>query len=403
MEIKTKIAINYKILLIALLIRLLLIPFFYHPDIKSQNFHFQFLSLGHFNIYQHISDNKLSLPYRDTFNYLPLTYFTFGTIQAVLKPIMPPDFTLWINDWGIGQNNYPNLPYILLILKIPYLILDVFLALILLKISGSKLLFYFWLFNPISFYFIYILQNFDIVPVFLTVLSFYFLKSKPRLSFCVFGIAIALKLYPILFLPFFLLSQNRNIKNIIKYAFITFIPVIVSILPFMFSTAFWQSFLGSGLTQKILELKLLNISVFPIIYIIILLLAFFSKKFLLTRYIFFLFLLFISTVNFHPQWLLWFYPFILLSKNIFKPSLLIFIICIFCLAFFYIFLFNDNYLFFGHFIVIDPEFLYLRSPHELIRYRFLQDPQIIQKYLKSFISIFSLFTIYIYEKSSVNS
>ena len=48
-----------KILFIfAIIIRLILTPLFYHPDIKSQNFHFQFLSQGKINVYQFIDENK---------------------------------------------------------------------------------------------------------------------------------------------------------------------------------------------------------------------------------------------------------------------------------------------------------------------------------------------------------
>lgn len=388
-----------KYLLIAILVRLLLIPFFYHPDIKSQNYHFQFLSQGQLNIYQFISDNKTHLPYRDTFNYLPLTYFTFGTLQAILKPVLPSDFTLWLNDWGGTQYNFANLPYFLLILKIPYIILDISLAFLLYKISSSKKLFYFWLFNPFSFYLIYVIENFDIFPVFLTVLAYYWLRSKPSLSFLIFGLAISLKLYPVIFLPFFLFYQNKNPDKIAKYALITSIPVIVSVLPFAFNQSFWQSFFGSGLTQKIIELKFYNLPVFPLVYISILIFYLFSKKKDLPYQIFLIFLLFISTVNFHPQWLLWFLPFIFLLKSLDRPSIYIPLLIISFLIFAYIFLFNDNYLTWGHLIPIDPKFLSISSPYEIIRNRFIPEPQLIQNYIKSIIAFASIFSVILYEKN----
>lgn len=79
--------------LISLLLKLWLMPWFYHPDMKSQYFHFQFLNKGVVNIYQFVDQNRKQLPYQDTFNYLPLTYLAFGGIHSMLKPIMPADFS----------------------------------------------------------------------------------------------------------------------------------------------------------------------------------------------------------------------------------------------------------------------------------------------------------------------
>lgn len=391
-----------KTFVLALLIRLIIAPFFYHPDIKSQHFHFQFLSQGQLNIYQYISENKDQLPYRDTFNYLPLTYLTFGSLQSFQKILMPPGFTNWLNDWGGTQYNYSNAPYYLLILKLPYFILDLLLGYLLYKISNSKKVLYFWLFNPFSLYLIYIIENFDILPVFLTVLSYYWLKSKPSLSIFAFGLAIAFKLYPLILLPFFILSKSKNIIKMTKYSIIAIAPTIISILPFASNQAFWQSFFGSGLTQKIIEQKIYGLPIFPAIYLIIILFSFLSKKIDLSFYILLIFLLFVSTVNFHPQWILWFLPYIFLLKNLFRPSVYFPLILISALILVYIFLFNDNYLTWGHLIPVDPEFLLISSPYEVLKNRLGIDPKLIQNNIKLFIGIISVLTVIVYEKKSSN-
>jgi len=368
---------------------------------KSQYFHFQFLSQGQTNIYQFIATNKNNLPYRDTFNYLPLTYFTFGTVNAALKPFMPTDFTTWINNWSATQNNYQNLPLFLLLLKIPYLLLDLGIAYLLYQISKSPKILYIWLLNPLSFYLIYILGNFDILPVFLTLLSLYLLKSKTNLSLILFGLAIALKLYPLIFLPFYLFSISKKPLVVIKNSIIALLPLILTIIPFINSPPFWQSFFGSGLTQKIIELKYFNIPIFPVIYLSIILQSYFSNSKDLAKNIFYLFLLFISTVNFHPQWLLWFLPFIFLLKNFSHKKFIIPFIFLNILIFIYIFLINDNYLFWGHLITLDPEFISLSSPYEIIRYKFLIDPSLIQNQIKNLIALSSLLFFVFYEKKSL--
>lgn len=392
-----------KCFIIALIIRLLLAPFFYHPDIKSQNYHYQFFGQGKLNIYKYISENKNNLPYRDTFNYLPATYFTFGILQSFEKLIMPSDFTNWLNDWGGTQYDYSNNIYIILILKLPYIILDLSIGYLLYKISRSKKILYFWLFNPFSFYLIYIVENFDILPSFLTLYSYYLLNKKTSLAFIVFGIAISLKLYPLLLLPFFILSQSKNIFKIIKYSILALIPTILSILPFISDQYFWQSFFGSGLTQKIIELKFYDLPVFPIVYLIILFITFISKKIELPFQIFLIFLLFISVVNFHLQWILWFLPFIFLLKKFLNPQFFLQLIILSIFILLYIFLTNDNYLTWGHLILIDKEFLLISSPYQIIKNRFFIDPSIIQTWIKILISIISLFSIFLYEKNNTHN
>jgi len=372
-------------------------PWFFHRDIKSQYFHFQFFSQGIVNIYQHIETNKPKLPNKDTFNYLPLTYFTFGTYNIIAKPLLPNNFIAWVNDWGINQNNYLQINQAMFVLKIPYLILDILLAIFLLKIFGSDKIFNFWLFNPITIYLIYILGNFDILPCFLSILSLFFLKNKKEFwSFFVLGIAFALKAYPIIFLPFFLFYTQFKIKNIIYFI----LPSIISICPFLYSPAFINSFLGSGLTQKILEYKILNIPIFPLIYLLIFIQYYFSKNKINTIFksILYLFIFFFALVKFHPQWLIWFFPFIVepISKN--RTRLLIFYFFIILVAL-YILLIDDNYLSWGHLITVNPNFVNLTSPFEFIKNKFNFSPFVLQRYIKNLLITISVLSVFQYEKN----
>jgi len=377
-----------KIIILALILRLLVAPFFYHPDLKSQHFHFQFLSHGVSNIYQYISTNKDSLPYRDTFNYLPLTYFSLGAYHALLKPLFPKNLSVWLNDWSAAQNSYDNFPFFMLILKLPYFLFDIGISFILLKLYGQKI-FYLWLFNPLNLYLIYILGNFDIIPVFFTALSWYFLKSSSKyLSFLTLGIATALKLYPLLLLPFFLLYKP---KNTLKSLLFFFLPLILTVLPFVDSQPFINSLTSSGLSQKIIGFKIWYLPVFPIVYLLVLLN--FLRHRHLEKTLLYVFLAFIVFVDFHAQWLLWFLPFILFSivKN--KTRFILFII-ISVLSFFYIILMDDSFLFWGHLTPVSPAFVFLRRPDEIFRYRFLTDPYLIQKYIKILLALFSFCLIF---------
>jgi len=391
-----------KIILLAILIRLLIMPFFYHPDIKSQHFHFQFFSQGVFNIYDYLAQNKSTLPYKDTFNYLPLTYYTFGITQAISKPFLGNGFYTWLNDWGETKNSHINIVYYMFILKIPYFILDIGLAFLLLKIFKDTKIFYFWLFNPISIYLIYVLGNFDILPSFLTVLSFYFLtKDKLFYSYTSIGLAIALKMYPIIFVPFLFFYKPKDIPKHLKYFCFALLPLIITVLPFINQNSFISSFLGSGLTQKILEYKLFNLPIFPVFYLLILLNYIFSKskykfEFATTQ----MFLVFIGLVKFHPQWLIWFFPFVLVVYINSKIANKLFFIFFFFLIFIYIFLFNDNFLFWGHLVPIDPLFADLTSPFQLIKSRTTFNPNLIQKHIHQLLLIFGFLGSIRYAKNN---
>lgn len=381
------------IYVLAILLRIIIFPIFYHPDIKSQNFHFQFLSQGKYNIYKYIDENKENLPYRDTFNYLPLTYISFGIGQILLRPLLPADFFIWINDWGPNQNNYSNLYYFMLILKLPYLFFDLGIGYLLYKIYNKKIL-TIWLFNPLSLYLIYVLANFDIVPVFLSILSFYLLKkSHYNLAFIFLGIATALKLYPLLLFPFYLFYYSTNIKKIIINTFAFLLPLFISIVPFIFNPYFIEAFSGSGLTQKITESKILYIPIYPLLYFLIFTIYIFSKNRYIEKSFLWLFLAFIIFVNFHPQWLLWFLPFIIFPILKTKLNTSIFIVII-ILSLIYIFLINDRFLFWGHLLPLDLNFINLTSPFELAVNRFHQNPQFIQQQLKFIIALLSLKFIY---------
>lgn len=378
-----------RIFVFALLLRLLIAPLFYHPDIKSQHFHFQFLSKGTLNIYQYIKDNQPQLPYRDTFNYPPLTYLAFGVEQIILKPILPADFSNWINDWGGWQDKYPNLFYYMLILKLPYMFFDLGIAYFLYKMYGQKLL-KLWLFNPFTLYLIYILANFDIVPVFFSVLSFYLLtKSKEKAAFLSLGVAVALKAYPVLFFPFFIFYRPTSFKKIIINSLYFAAPIILSVFPYLLSPAFLQSFSGSGLTQKIIELKIFGIPVYPMIYFIVLFKYLLSKQKNISQSFLILFLAFIVFVKFHPQWLLWFLPFLLpqISQDTIK-KLLFCLVIIFSL--FYVLLFNDRYLVWGHLIPINPSYILLSHPYLIITHRSNLIPETIQIYIKYALVLLSI-------------
>jgi len=127
-----------KLFLLAILLRVLIMPFYFHPDIKTYNYQSAFLKKGVFNIYNYLVDNKNSLPIREEFTYFPLTYISLGAYQILISPLLGPNFSTWISDASsqvvekVGTFRY------LFLLKLPYLIVDLSIPFLLIKFFDSN-------------------------------------------------------------------------------------------------------------------------------------------------------------------------------------------------------------------------------------------------------------------------
>jgi hypothetical protein len=131
----------------------------------------------------------------------------------------------------------------LFIFKIPIIISNMLIALVLLKIarlhnlSNGRTYFLLigYLFNPYVLGVTSIWGNFHNIAVLFTLLSYYFFqREKIELSFFCLGIGIAVKLYPILIVPIYLLKLKWDgIQALIKKLFIIFSPTFFICLPFI--------------------------------------------------------------------------------------------------------------------------------------------------------------------------
>lgn len=387
-----------QVLLIALFVRFLLMPFLYHPDIKSHHFHFYFLSQKVINIYQYLADNIQNLPYTDTFNYPPLVYFLFGTIQILLRPFLGNGFISWIFDWGPERIFNPRIFHYLFVLKIPYLILDIVTAFVLTQFFKEKKqkqkVFLFWLFNPILLYAIYGLSHFDILPSLLVLLAVLLvLRDRKKLGGLTLGVAAAFKTYPLLLLPFLVILGSKKTRERLIIFILGIIPYVISILPFLNSIAFRQSVLFSGLSQRLFLAGIpLGFGENLIIFIAALTFLFFlafhrfsSGKEQIIPFFLVIFLLIFSLSHFHPQWIIWILPFLTIVL-VRKPSLL-FPQTIFYLAFLgVVFLFNDRAQLLGLLTPINPDFVGVPNIFEVLRDKNIIDPFLIQSLIHSVLS-----------------
>lgn len=320
-----------KLFLLAILLRVLIMPFYFHPDIKTTYFKVSFLKMGVIDIYSYLDKNVNSLKIKENLNYLPLTYFSMGAYYTIVSNLLGDDFSSWLKDASVEATTRLNTFRYLFILKLPYLILDLIIPFLLIKFlhtdSRKRNAFILWLFNPLTISIIYIFSNIDVIPVTLSLISLlYFQREKFIKSGIMLALAIGFKAYPILFLPFLALSI-RDYKKITLMIFITFGLTIAIIIPF-WSTAFVNSALLSSLTTRLAfpgigigfgESLMIGIVVLTILFLDILL----NKGQKVNQawyYLATMLLLVFSTIHYHIQWLLWILPFLILL-NVLRTSL----------------------------------------------------------------------------------
>lgn len=374
-----------KLLILAILVRLLLMPFLYHPDIKTYNFQSSFLSAGVFNIYPYLLEHKAALPSKEEFVYFPLTYFLVGGYQILVSPLLGGNFHSWLFNANQTALALPDIFRFLFLLKLPYLFLDIAVAFLLMKFFDGeyekKMAFTLWLLNPFSILIIYVFSNIDIIPVFLTVLSLLFAKQKKIiLGALVLGIAAGFKAYPLLFVPFLLLWSNswRERLGIIAASVGSFLVILA---PF-YSKALIDSAVSSGLTTRLFDGGLalgfgenIILTVFLIAGLFFYLFEKNREEIDLSAVYTVVTLIIFSFIHFHVQWLLWGMPFICLSlvRGRKSPS---FFVMLFVLALLVPFLYDDKSMNVSIFSVMNPIYSTLPTPYEAIQ-RFY-DPLVIQ-------------------------
>ncbi|MFZ5366025.1 MAG: hypothetical protein ACOZBZ_01910 [Patescibacteria group bacterium] len=315
-----------------------------HPDTWALNFtSYLFAFRGIPNIYDYLASlspfhewSKLYGP--AVFTYPPFAYFTLGTFMAILKPFFNFSFMNWFVNHSLNESfGNPEIFRHLFLLKLPYLFFDLGIALLLLKEGKGKFLL--WIFNPLAFYSSFMVGQFDVIPVFFVILGLY-LAASGRKNWAVvsLGIGGSLKLFPLLFLPLFVLIMGKNNWEKAKLAVLGILPYSLTILPFLSSPAFRQVVLFSNQSQKMLFMGLPvsgaeTIYVFVFFLVMLWLWVGYGKRQIsdLWKYVLVTLLLFFSVTHYHPQWFLWVTPFLIweLTENNFRHVAIV-VILFFC-------------------------------------------------------------------------
>jgi len=316
-------------LVAAIVLRLVISGITFHPDLSGQALTSYFFGYENVvNIYDHLVNLPQTHPLvrnfgvGDIFIYPPLTYFTLGSFLKLFSWIIPENFFLNLMN-GVSIYTLPSLNLNLILLKLPYLLVDIAVAFFLTSLFDDarkkKWAFLLWLFNPITFYATFAMGVFDIIPVMFTVLSLYFaMKKNLYLAAIMISIGAAYKQYPIFLLPFIVFSA-KDFWTRLKVVLCGLIPYLITVAPFLSSSAFKYMVFGAK-SQKMFYMEWMVTAaegVYPYLLgiVLIYLHAFRNSKVVqnLWKYYLAYFLILFSVTHYHPQWFIWVAPFIVIE------------------------------------------------------------------------------------------
>lgn len=387
------------IILIGILVRLFIMPFYFHPDIKTYHFQSSFLSRGVFDIYSYIPAHRSEINLKEEFVYFPLAYYFLGTYQFIATPFLGSDFADWLSDASSTSTQAAGFSRYLFILKLPYLVFDIAIGFLLMRFfvaqKDKEKVLTFWMLNPFSIVLIYVFSNIDIIPVFFSVLSLFYIRANnPGLAGLMLGLGAGFKAYPLIFLPTLLILSNKKYKT-----FLAAVGVFVTILlPFLGVRDFWSATLVSGLTTRILQ-PVFGLGFGEVIFIPVLILGVFfvyltfhkvAKNYALELFLVTMLLLF-GFIHFHVQWLLWLVPFAVLLA-IQRPEFKIVLILFGIFGFMIPVLYQDKYMSVSILSGFSVWFNLLPTPFLIIQK--VYDPFIIQGILHTAVAAIALVVSY---------
>lgn len=310
----------YKYFLGGMLVRLIFLPLFFQRDLLST--------------YQRAADTIYNHNIGSDFQQL-ITNMIHSAYFFILKTIFPvvadyKPILLNTDNWSswVQFAKSDNIFVILFLFKFLYFLFDMGCIFLMLKIffdndAQKKLkLFKYWIFSPVVIFVLYVFARHDIIGLFAALAAFLLAKKKRKYwAILVLALAVALRFFPIMILPLFiifLVQKKRDYIILMAIGFSGLLGIeIFSYLYFGKSVIF--SLLNAEHFNYILSSKL-DLIIHDKIYIFIALytvviLSFIRQKNksfeLLITYSGIVYLLYVAISYFHPQYLLWSVPFVL--------------------------------------------------------------------------------------------
>jgi len=311
----------YKYFLIGMLVRLALLPFFFQRDLLST--------------YQRAAETVFAGNMASDFQQI-LTNIIHSVYLFIIKSIIPAvsDFSPILLDsdsWTswIGFVSSYNVFTVLALFKGLYLVFDLACMFLILRLSfdddpeGRLNVFKFWMFNPVVIFVLYIFARHDIIGVFATIIALILAKKDRKYwSIIVLAVAIALRFFPIMILLPLIIYLARSRKDYIALS-------IIGVSGLAGVEVFSNIYYGKSLIFSLLNTQHFNyilsakldliihdrIFLFIVAYFLIIFSFIHARKKnfdLLLNYGAIIYLAYIALCYFHPQYVLWAVPFLVI-------------------------------------------------------------------------------------------
>jgi hypothetical protein len=311
----------YKYFLIGIIIRLVFLPFFFQRDVLST--------------YQRAAETVFTGNLGADFQQfaMHLLHSAYLFIIKFLIPSVDQFSKIMLNEntWTswIDFNNFAFVYRTLTLFKFPYLLLDIACMFLIIRLlydnePEKKLkIFKYWSLNPLVIFVTYLFARHDIVAVFFILIAFILAKyNRKYWSIIVLAIGVIMRFFPIMILPFLILFLAKRKKD---YAILFSIGITGLVVLEVFSYLYFGrsvifSLLNTQHFDYILSAKLSliiddAIFIFIVAYMI-LLFSFIHQKNktfeLFLNYCGMVYLLYVATSYFHPQYLLYAIPFLVI-------------------------------------------------------------------------------------------
>lgn len=313
----------YRYFLTGILVRFIFIPFFFQRDLLST---YQraanTISTGNFLLDLHQLLTNLIHS-----SYLIITRAIFPAVDKIFPFLLEKDS--WLS-W-VGFNSSNNVFTVLTLFKMPYLLFDIACMFLILRIAfdgepeKKVQVFKFWIFSPLVIFVSYIFARHDVIAIFVTMLSLLLAKKDRKywsILFLSFG--IALRFFPVMILPILIIYLAKTKKDyiILLLTGVSGLVTIELIANLVLGRSLIFSLLNTEhfnfLLSPQLDLVLgshSSIFIFIAVYTIIVLSFLHIKKKsfdLLISYGAITYLVYIGTCYFHPQYMLWTIPFLVI-------------------------------------------------------------------------------------------
>jgi hypothetical protein len=207
------------IVTLGVLVRLVLMPIAFHPDLFWVTYHAQKLAL------QGEITKDLAVQ--------PIPLLLYSATIWVSRAALSPTELIWPDQWSLlGEGDYqgafdlamqiattPRIHLTLFILKLPHLLFDLASAFLLLALLRNRpkqaiIALAFWMFNPIGLYISYLYGRYEAVAGFFALLSLYlFQRVRPFSSLAALALAVLSRVMDAALVPFFVLGAFRQLSK----------------------------------------------------------------------------------------------------------------------------------------------------------------------------------------------